>query len=119
MSRQHSVYVLNLFLLFKFAFHFYHFMIFMHLATPRPPPPPTQPSTTERIEPQGCNRYQWQCRSGECISLRSHCDGQVDCADHSDERNCRKFIIFVVDILICFLCTEYLVIVCYYFHTLT
>lgn len=88
----------------------------MHLATPRPPPPPTQPPTTERSEPQGCNRYQWQCRSGECISLRSHCDGQPDCADHSDERNCRKFIIFVVDTLIGFLCTEYLVIVCYYFE---
>lgn len=50
----------------------------MHLA-----PPTTEAPRAE------CNRFEWQCsRSSECISLRSRCDGQIDCRDRSDELDC-------------------------------
>ncbi|CAG7729852.1 unnamed protein product [Allacma fusca] len=35
-----------------------------------------------------CSRFQFKCKSGECISSRWRCDGHGDCVDRSDERNC-------------------------------
>ena len=31
---------------------------------------------------------QLRCRSGRCIPLHWHCDGDNDCGDMSDEQNC-------------------------------
>jgi len=31
---------------------------------------------------------QFRCGSGECKSLCTRCDGQLDCRDSSDEFNC-------------------------------
>ena len=33
---------------------------------------------------------QFQCDTGECISITFVCDDDHDCPDASDERNCRK-----------------------------
>lgn len=43
---------------------------------------------------QACTRNEWQCTSGQCVSLNSRCDGRGDCSDFSDEYQCRKFMIF-------------------------
>ncbi|CAD7092299.1 unnamed protein product [Hermetia illucens] len=33
----------------------------------------------------GCKPYEWQCKSGQCISLDEKCDGVANCGDQSDE----------------------------------
>lgn len=35
-----------------------------------------------------CERNQFACKNGECISLESHCNSRYDCKDRSDEENC-------------------------------
>ncbi|XP_066502418.1 enteropeptidase [Hoplias malabaricus] len=38
--------------------------------------------------PDPCESAQYQCRSGECVSSSSVCDGVVNCPDSSDEADC-------------------------------
>lgn len=38
-----------------------------------------------------CHKDEFQCKSGECISLLWRCDRKMDCFDNSDEVNCTTF----------------------------
>ncbi|XP_071530567.1 uncharacterized protein [Panulirus ornatus] len=40
-----------------------------------------------------CNKNQYMCRSGQCITLLQRCDLNNDCIDRSDEFNCGKVVI--------------------------
>ena len=40
---------------------------------------------------QVCGRYKFECESSKiCLSVAKRCDGNYDCHDKSDEKNCGK-----------------------------
>ena len=43
-----------------------------------------------------CAPSQFVCGTGRCIPLIWHCDRDNDCGDMSDERDCRKCLLFSV-----------------------
>lgn len=44
-----------------------------------------------------CPRPTWTCANGEEIDLYSHCDGEADCVDGSDEEGCPADQVFTCD----------------------
>ena len=52
-------------------------------------PPPRGPPSTPKPEPQRCSSSQFTCDNGKCIQPSSKCNGDDDCGDRSDEKNCQ------------------------------
>ena len=50
------------------------------------------PSYTRLLTLSACTRAQFSCSSGECVAMARRCDRRADCADRSDEENCRAVI---------------------------
>ncbi|NWI86700.1 CO6 protein, partial [Pitta sordida] len=50
---------------------------------------PCFPTKLCNIVQVGC-KNKFQCESGRCISKTLECNGENDCGDNSDERNCRR-----------------------------
>ena len=47
-----------------------------------------------------CPRTRWQCQNGKCISNYKVCNGEDDCGDGSDEKNCGKLVIMTVVVVV-------------------
>lgn len=45
-----------------------------------------------------CLDDEWTCLNTLCIPLEKHCDGHMNCYDHSDEHNCSTYTHIAYDI---------------------
>lgn len=46
-------------------------------------------------KPSPCGRFQFQCKSGECLAIYNACDGIPQCEDGSDETPAVRRIFFI------------------------
>ena len=53
----------------------------------------TEASYKVTLTLSGCNKAEFSCVDGSCISMERRCDGRVDCTDSSDEVGCSTAII--------------------------
>lgn len=42
-------------------------------------------TTLQRSVRATCTELQWKCKNGDCIESHQKCDGEINCADKSDE----------------------------------
>ena len=42
----------------------------------------------------GCNKDEFTCSDGSCVTIGERCDGKADCQDWSDEEGCKAFVTF-------------------------
>lgn len=47
------------------------------------------------VNPLPCEPNEFQCDNGQCAQKIWRCDGDQDCSDGSDERNCREYFILM------------------------
>ena len=47
-----------------------------------------------------CSRSFWKCPNEKCIPKNYVCNGEDDCGDGSDERNCGKLVIMTVVVVV-------------------
>ena len=47
-----------------------------------------------------CSRSYWKCSNEKCIPKNYVCNGEDDCGDGSDERNCGKLVIMTVVVVV-------------------
>ena len=47
-----------------------------------------------------CPMGNWKCANGICVPSLYVCDGEDNCGDGSDERNCRKLVIMTVVLVV-------------------
>ena len=47
-----------------------------------------------------CFMGKWKCANGKCVYSVDVCDGGDHCGDGSDERNCRKLMVIVTEMVL-------------------
>ena len=67
--------VISFFILISFDFDVFRCMYFC---------------VTHLIGNTGCRPGQFVCGDGKCVDASAICDGQYDCIDAADERDCSK-----------------------------
>ena len=45
------------------------------------------------LKMSGCQKGEFTCNSGQCITMEERCNQKFDCRDESDERNCRVLVL--------------------------
>ena len=45
------------------------------------------------LKMSGCQKGEFTCNSGKCITMEERCNQKFDCRDESDERNCRVLVL--------------------------
>ena len=53
----------------------------------------------EDREEAECGTNMFECEDGECIPVTLRCDFRSDCADASDEEDCRTYFVFMLVLL--------------------
>ena len=45
------------------------------------------------LKMSGCQKGEFTCNNGQCITMKERCNQKFDCRDESDERNCRVLVL--------------------------